>query len=320
MQNAAPAMHLSLMDLRLFISVAELGNLTLAAQRCHLSTAAASVRIRALEEQASCRLLDRLPRGVRLTSAGETFAQHARTMLRESQILSQQLRQYAGGMQGHINILANTTACTEIMPTVLAQFLPQHGRISVRMQEGSNTEIAHAVREGRADMGVLAGEVDFTGLKKWRFASDRVVAVVSQRHPWVERESVGFAELMEQPLIALNQGSSMRDFVGEKVTSMGLPPIQPRVEVGSFDAMCLLVAAGIGVALAGESVVLRYRSRHAIALLPLHDVWGFRQRYVVVRDGVAAPPYLTRLAEAILQEWGQDLNDDVAAVGKITAC
>lgn len=305
-------LHFSLTDLRLFIAVAELGNLTLAAQRSHLSTAAASMRIRALEEQANCRLLERLARGMRLTSAGETFAQHARTMLRESQILSQQLRQYAGGLQGHINILANTTACTEVMPSVLAQFLPAHPQVSVRMQETNNTAIAQAVREGRADMGVLAGEVDFTGLVRWRFASDRVVAVVSTGHPWAERASVGFAELMEQPLISLNQGSSMRDFVGEKLVSMGLPSIQPRVEVGSFDAVCMLVAAGIGVSLAGESVMLRYRDRHAIALLPLHEAWGFRERSVVVRDSVVHPPYLKQLIEAILQEWGHGLQRDAA--------
>lgn len=297
-------MHLNLTDLRLFMAVAELGNLTHAAQRCSLSTAAASTRIRAMEEQANCLLLVRLPRGVRLTPAGETFAQHARQMLRESQLLAQQLRQYAGGLQGHINILANTTACTEIMPTVLAAFLAEHEKVSVRLKEGGNAEIAHAVREGRADLGVLAGNLDFTGLRTWRFASDRIVAVMPLGHPWSERSTVSFAEVMEQPFIGLNTGSSLRDYLGDRAAFMGLSAVQPRVEVGSFEAMCLMVEAGIGISLAGESVVRRYLPRHRLAVVALADDWGIRHRYVVVRDAKNTPYYLEALVDCILSRWG----------------
>ncbi|MDR0203252.1 MAG: LysR family transcriptional regulator [Delftia acidovorans] len=298
------AMHLSLTDLRLFMAVAQTQNLTQAAQLCHLSTAAASARIRALEGQADCLLLQRMARGVRLTPAGEAFAQHARLMLRESQLLAQQLKQYAGGLQGHVNILANTTACTELMPSVLARFLADHQQVSVRLKEGGNAEVVRAVREGRADLGVLAGDLDFSGLRAWCFAEEKIVAVLPAAHAWAGRAGLSFLEVMEQPFIALNTGASLRDFLWEKAASMGLAAVQPRVEVGSFEAMSLMVEAGIGLAIAGESVMRRYMLGHRIALVPLTDAWSLRRRYVVIRDARNHPAYLEDLVDSIHQAKG----------------
>src|SRR5256885_14385165 len=82
-----PLMHFDLTDLRLFVHAAELGSLTRASQRQHLSLAAASLRIKALEEQAGMPLLYREARGVRPTPAGEAFPHHPRRMLLQSKQL-----------------------------------------------------------------------------------------------------------------------------------------------------------------------------------------------------------------------------------------
>jgi DNA-binding transcriptional LysR family regulator len=148
-------MQLSLTDLRLFVAVAELSSLTRAADRCHLSVAAVSQRIQGMEEQVRCQLLVRGPRGVQLTAAGEAFARHARSMLLEADALGATLSAFAGGLQGHVTVLANTTAVTEIMPAVLASFLTSHPLVSVNLREQANVDIARAVREGRADVGFV---------------------------------------------------------------------------------------------------------------------------------------------------------------------
>lgn len=88
-------MQLSLIDLQLFVAIAELLNLTKAAKRCSLSLPAASSRIRSLELQSSCRLLERRARGVELTAAGEAFAVHAKTMLLQAASLEAALEPYA---------------------------------------------------------------------------------------------------------------------------------------------------------------------------------------------------------------------------------
>lgn len=292
-------MQLSLTDLRLFVAVAELGSLTRAAERCHLSLAAVSQRVQAMEEQARCQLLVRSARGVRLTAAGEAFASHARSMLLEADSLRAALSAFSGGLQGHLTVLANTTAVTEIMPRVLASFLTSHPQVSVSLREQGNVEIARAVREGRADVGVVAGELDLGGLEASHFASDRLVLVTARGHPLSRRAKVSFAEVIGQPLVALYESSTIQRFLAERIETMGRPPPRPRVQVNSFEAICLMADAGVGVGVVPGSVARRLAATLKIKAVPLSDPWALRKRYVVSRELQTRPQYLRDLVGAI---------------------
>ena len=189
-------MQFSLTDLTLFVQVAETGSLTRAAERVHLSLAAASARVRALEEQAQLQLLYREARGVRLTAAGEAFAHHARRMLQQAESLRGDLREYSGGVKGHVRIFANTTAVTDFLPEVLARFLAAHPSINVDLQERANQEIVRGVRDGSTDIGIVAGEVDTEGLQAIHFSTDRLLLVTPKNHKLARRKRVDFAETL----------------------------------------------------------------------------------------------------------------------------
>lgn len=292
-------MQLSLTDLRLFVAVAELGNLTRAAERCHLSLPAVSNRIQALEEQARCRLLERQARGVALTAAGELFAAHARSMLLEADSLKASLGAFAGGLQGHVTLLANTTAVTEFMPAVLAAFLASHPEVSVSLQEQANHEIARAVREGRADLGIVAGDVDFSGLDARHFATDRLIAVCASSHALAQRSEVSFAEVLEHPSVGMYEGSTIHDFMSQRIAAMGRPQVRPRVQVNSFEAVCLMAAAGVGVGVVPASAARRHGKTMNIAAITLSDAWAERRRHVVLRHSKSWPRYMTELVDAI---------------------
>lgn len=295
-------MQLSLTDLRLFVAVAELGNLTRAAQRCHLSLPAVSSRIQAMEAQARCQLLVRQARGVQLTAAGELFARHARVMLLEADSLGNALGAFAGGLQGHVTVLANTTAVTEFMPAVLAGFLASHPLVSVSLKEQANHEIARAVREGRADVGVLAGEVDLAGLASRHFATDELRLVCARSHRLARRARVAFAEVLDQPAVGLYEGSTIERFLAARVEAMGRPQRSLRIQVNSFEALCQMAAAGVGVGIAPDSAARRYGAAMKLAVVPLSDAWAVRQRHVVVRDAGSRPQYVRDLVEAICMQ------------------
>ena len=110
-------MQFDLTDLRLFVRAADEGALTRAALRQHLSLAAASARIKALEEQAGVALFHREARGVRLTPAGDAFLHHARGVLRQAEQLRAELQEYGGGLRGHLRVYANTTAVMDFLPS-----------------------------------------------------------------------------------------------------------------------------------------------------------------------------------------------------------
>jgi molybdate transport repressor ModE-like protein len=103
-------MHFDLVDLRLFLHVAEAGSITAGAEQAGLSLASASARVRGMEEQAGASLLERGHRGVELTPAGRTLLHHARLVTGQMERMRGELGEYARGLKGHVRLLANTAA------------------------------------------------------------------------------------------------------------------------------------------------------------------------------------------------------------------
>lgn len=285
-------------DLRLFVRAAEEGSLTRAAARQHLSLAAASARIKSLEKQAGLPLLYREARGVRLTPPGEAFLHHARGVLRQAEQLRRDLHEYGGGLRGHLRVFANTTAVTDFLPEVLPEFLKRNPRVNVDLQEKPNAEIARGVLDGRADIGIVAGETDTLGLQRIHFSTDRLVLVTSRQHRFARRKQIAFAEALQEDQVGMHHGSTLQSFLEQQADKLG-KAMRLRVQLSSFDAMCRMVAGGVGVAVVPESAARRNLQTLNLAQLELADDWRVRERYILVRERESLPAYAQSLIDLL---------------------
>jgi DNA-binding transcriptional LysR family regulator len=293
-----PAVHFDITDLRLFLATAEEGNITRAAARQHLSLAAASARIKALEAQAGLPLLYREARGVRLTPPGEAFLHHARAVVQQADHLRRELHEYGGGLRGHLRIFANTTAVTDFMPEVLPDFLAANPRVNVDLQEKPNAEIARGVLDGRADIGIAAGNVDTLGLEKIHFSTDRLVLVTPRNHRFAKRKRIAFADTLAEDMVGSHRGSTLQSFLEQQADKAGAP-MRLRVQLSSFDAMCRMAASGVGVAVVPESAARRNLQSMKLAQVELTDAWRVRERYILVRDRASLAAYAQDLIERL---------------------
>lgn len=291
-------MQFDLTDLRLFVRTAEESNLTRAAAGRHLSLAAASARIKALEEQAGLPLLYREARGVRLTPAGEAFLHHARGLLHQAEQLRVDLQEYGGGLRGHLRVFANTTAVTDFLPEILPGFLSANPKINIDLQEKPNPEIARGVRDGRADIGIVAGNVDTLGLQAIHFSTDRLVLATAKNHRFARRKKIAFAETLDEDAVGMQYGSTLQTFLAQVTDSLG-KPLKLRIQLSSLDAMCRMIGAGVGVGIVPESAARRNQAGMGIALVELTDAWSVRERYILVRDRAALPRYAESLIETL---------------------
>jgi DNA-binding transcriptional LysR family regulator len=274
-------MQLDLTDLRLFVRVAEEGTLSRASAKQHLSLAAASARIRALEEHAGLPLLYREARGVQLTPAGQSFLHHARAMLLQVEQLRRDLNEFEAGLRGQLRIFANTTATTDILPEVLPEFLNLHARINVDLQEKPNADIAKGVLEGRADLGVVSGDVDTRGLAAIHFSTDRLVLLVPAGHALAAHDEVAFAQTLGEDHVGMHEGSTILAHLQTVTERLGRS-LRLRIQVSSFDTLCRMIA---------ESAARRNLPLYALKQVELSDDWRTRERYVLVREGEALPAY-----------------------------
>ncbi|MBU0589667.1 MAG: LysR family transcriptional regulator [Gammaproteobacteria bacterium] len=300
-------MNLSLTDLRLFLCVVEEANITRAATRQHLSLAAASTRIKAIEMQAGMPLLVRQARGVSPTPAGEAFTHHARQLLQQAASLRAELNEYGGGLKGHVRIYANTTAVTDFLPQILADFLHAHPDVSIDLQERANQDIARAVAQGRTDIGIVAGPVESSGLQSLHFSTDRLILVTPAKHALARRKRVSFAQILDEDFIGMHEGSTLQQFLAKVEDDLG-KRLKPRIQLRGFDAMCRMIEVGVGVGILPESAARRHSATMAIALVDLADDWAVRERHLLVRDLERLPGYARDLLNEICNRHGSTLD------------
>jgi DNA-binding transcriptional LysR family regulator len=289
-------MRFDLSDLRLFRHVVEAGSITGGADRAHLALAAASTRIRNMEEALGAALLVRGRQGVTPTQAGRTLLQHARLILQQAERLREDLSAYAGGLAGQIRVLSNTNALTEFLPEALSSFLAAHRNVSVDLEERLSDEIVGMVAEGVADIGIVAGTVDASALETYPFRKDRFVLVVAREHPLAGRSQVAFAEVLDHDFVGLDRASALQRFLAAKAAPSGRP-LRLRVQLRSFDAVCRLVECGVGIGIVPETTARRVARTMAISAIELSDAWALRELTICIRSFAELPPYARQLVE-----------------------
>ena len=258
-------------DLRLFTAVLEHGTITAAAQAASLSLAAASGRLKALENVVGTRLLDRSKAGAAPTDAGRALARHAHRVLAELESLHVEMAGFGRGLRGTLRLLCNTAAMSEALPPRLGRFLAQHPDIDIELQELSSDAVLEALRRGVADVGIVADYVDASGLETQPWIDDQLVAMLPHRRPGNRARALRFAELLDQPFVGLPVDSGLSRFLIRQASRSGRVP-HHRVRVSSFDAVARIVEAGVGVAVMPLSAANRWRSAK-LRIVPLSDAW-----------------------------------------------
>jgi len=296
------ASHFDLTDLQLIVNIGDANSLTRGAERSHLSLPAASNRVKNLEEHFGTRLFHRNSQGVTLTPSGEAFLRHARKVLQQIEHLRGDIYDYSRGIKGQVRMVANTTAMNEFMPAVLSQYLACHPDVTVELRERLSYLVVKAVVDGAADIGIVAGKPAGADLQYLPYRRDSLVLVTPANHFLVDRKSVSFTETLDYEYVGLSEWSAIHAFLIQAANNLGYP-FRFRVEVGSFDAVCRMIEAGVGIGVVPEKAALRYASSMKIRVIKLTDAWAERKLHVCVRDLDALPSFARELV--------QMLQDDV---------
>ena len=290
-------LRFDLTDLRLFLTVVEQGSLTQGAQAMNLALASVSERVSGMEAALGATLLERSRRGVRATAAGDALIRHARLILGQVEQMRGELRNFATGLKGRITLLSNTAALAAFLPEQLQRFLITYPDLSIDLRERPSAEIALALAEGRADLGVAADITDLGALQTHLFAPDQLVAVASKTHRIGDQKSVAFADIVNEPFVGLSD-AALEIYLGERASRLGRQ-ISYRIQLRSLENVGKLVEAGVGIAILSEVSADKLRSS-SLAIVPLSEPWAFRQLHLCARDFSALTPHANLLAKHLM--------------------
>lgn len=295
-----------LVTLALFLRTVDSGSLSKAAEQSHIALSAASRRIALLESDLDIKLLIRGQRGVSPTPAGIALAAHARRLLSEAERLKTNLSDYAKGVKGMVRLHANTSALTQYLPKEIASFATSFPNIRVEVTERLSTEIIQSILDGHADVGVVfSSETKHPGLVFHPYKVDNLVAVMPE-NTMLGLRRLKLTDLLDVDLVVLESNTAMLRLLEGAAEAEG-KTLHLRVQVKSFEAICKMIEAGLGIGVLPEIAAKTFAREMNLRLVPLAEVWAVRQMYVCSRDE-DLPISTQKIIEHLLADVGQPLT------------
>lgn len=218
------------------------------------------------------------------------------------------LSPFASGVRGHVSLWANTHATHTFLPDDLASFLRQHPQVSVTLEERTSSDIALAVAHGEIELGVLADSsaIDGSSVQLQPYRRDRLVLITPQDHALAGRGPLRFAQVLEHAFVMLHTGSAIHTFTMNAAAALG-QHLDVRIQVRSFEAVCRMVSAGVGIGMVPRSALPASSARHPLAVLELQEPWAQRDLHICTRQGRALSGFAAALV-AHLQVCAQPLE------------
>src|ERR671916_1007909 len=210
-----PVRSAEIAELRAFCAAVDLGSLGRAARLMRVSQPALSKRLRALEAVAGARLLERSPRGVRPTPAGNRLYREARKLLAQAEAVDDLMAGLSDD-QMPIRLAASHTIAEFVLPEPLVEFERRHERhLSVELVIANSVVVRELVGEGRAEFGIAALDRAGVpeGLQALEFCEDEVVVAVPRGHPWASRKRVSLDDFLSTPMVMRDPSANTRRVV-----------------------------------------------------------------------------------------------------------
>ena len=280
--------RVDLVSLSLFALIVRSGSISKGAGLAHLAVGAASKRIADLEVAVGSTLFERHSRGITLTAAGEALKRHAQRILNDVDLMTADMSDYAAGVVGRVRLWANTSAVTQFLPSDIAAFNVANPEIRIDLEEKDSEPVALAVVDSVADFGIMADQMPTFGLHTIPYRRDRLVLVAPVGHPLTRRDTVPFTDALDFDFVSLSRGTSIAKRLESAAAFTG-KQLKLRIQVRSFDAMCLMVAAGLGIAVLPEVAVRPHLQSMGLHRIGLDEDWAVRDLLICARDLAALP-------------------------------
>ncbi len=249
-------LHLEMKHLRLAVTIAEIGNLTKAAQILCLSQPALSKQLAELELQLGFTLFYRDRKGMSLTEGGRSFRQHAEKILADMGLLEADVKRFGKAPIGKLRIGIDRVHRSDWLPLLMAQFGKRHPRIELQVRQVP--DLLSSLQQRDIDIAIVGERIDATGIDYVALNVDEMVAVLPLSHPLREKECISVRDLAGVDMVyyfALEQSYLYRRYLYPN-----------RVQIGSFHHIENI-----------DAIIELIKSGEAMSILPkrlLHDAIG----------------------------------------------
>jgi LysR family hydrogen peroxide-inducible transcriptional activator len=242
---------LKLKDLRYLVAVADTRHFGRAAERSFVSQPTLSAQLKKLEEYLGVQLIERAPKRVQLTAAGEEIVERARLILEASDEIVELARGHRDPLAGRLRLALLPTIGPYLLPTVAGRLRKSLPRIELMLYEYQTDPMLEKLHSGEIDMGIMAFPVSMDGLDSYELYKEPFTVAMPTGHRLAQRSSIRVDDLAHETLLLLEDGHCLRDQALDICSGSGVHEKQD-FRATSLETLRQMVAAGVGITLLPE--------------------------------------------------------------------
>ena len=250
--------------------IARCGSIRKAAQRLNVASSAVNRQILALEEELGAPLFERLPRGLRLTAAGEMCVEHIREVLKSYDRLEARIRALKMPQAGKVTLVTTVGLAAGPLPEIIARFVAENPRIRIHLRSDIGDTTIASVVTGDVDLGLGFNIPPTPGIRTVATFDVPIGAVLPPGHPLAEQERVNVSDVVQEPLVLAQSGTSLRNVINLMLSPLPLP-VEPVVETNASEMLKQLVKRGTGLTFLNPLDVYDDCSRGELVFRPVAD-------------------------------------------------
>jgi LysR family hydrogen peroxide-inducible transcriptional activator len=242
---------LKLKDLRYLVAVADSRHFGRAAERSFVSQPTLSAQLKKLEEYLGVQLIERSPKRVSLTVAGEEIVERARRILEASEDIVELAKGHRDPLAGRLKVALLPTIGPYLLPNVAGKLRKQLPRLELMLYEYQTDVMLEKLHSGEIDVGILALPITLDGLESYELYREPFTVALPAAHRLASRSTIKVSDLQDETLLLLEDGHCLRDQALDICSGSDIHEKQD-FRATSLETLRQMVAAGVGITLLPE--------------------------------------------------------------------
>ena len=289
---------MDLRQLEILRAVTDKGSFTAAARALNVSQSAVSRQVLLLEEELGEPLFLRLGRKVRLTSAGAALLDLSRRVLADVRDTTASIVEQQQQLAGTLHLGGGMTVCLHVFPALLKEFRKRHPKVEIKVTTGATPMLLERLRSGAIDVGLLTLPVEGADLAQVPIMREELLLVMPPSHKLAKLRQVTPADLVGQPWVLFERGSSTRRVIDEMLQRDG---VRPRIvmETENVEILKALTMIGMGLTVLPYQSLAREARSGTLRIKRIQDVTMVRETGWVYVRGTRVPRMVQDVFDAL---------------------
>ena len=269
--------------LQVFHTVAKMLSFTKAAEVLQMTQPAVTFQIRQLEEQLNVRLFDRSHNRIDLTQAGRTAYEYAQKIFDLYAEMESSIQEVTGNVTGLLRVGASTATAQYVLPAILSAFQEAFPDVHIQLKVAPTSNVLTMIENSLVDVGVIEVDAELKKFSVTLFHEQQLVVCVPPNHRLAGQQAIAVADLLHEPWILREDGSSTREAITDYFVRQGLAAdkLDLAMELGSPEAIKAAVEAGRGITILPRGSVAKELKLGTIACINLNPTLARSTAFVM---------------------------------------